>query len=223
MRARERLYLPLSWLREAGIDAEGFLAEPQANDALKRVVARLLEEADTLYRRARPGIGALPAACRPAILAAAEIYAEIGREVERGGHDSVSQRARVTARRKLQLLVKAMAAAPWLQKEAARPPLPAAAFLVNEVARSRLRPAPPPRPALTRCANRSCVCCRFLNGSSATSSSGTELNPNYYGLIEMTLSFGVVLALAAWELYSLAKARRRRLEKLANEAKEKVR
>jgi phytoene synthase len=139
---RERLYLPLSWLREAGIHAEGFLAEPQANAALKRVVARLLEEADALYRKARPGIGALPAACRPAILAAAEIYAEIGREVERGGHDSVSLRARVPARRKLQLLMKAMAAAPWLQEEAVRPPLSAAAFLVDEVARSRLRPAP---------------------------------------------------------------------------------
>ena len=49
------------------------------------------------------------------------------------------------------------------------------------------------------------------------------MNPNYYGLIEMTLSFGVVLALAAWELYTLAKARKRRLQKPANEAKEKAR
>ena len=49
------------------------------------------------------------------------------------------------------------------------------------------------------------------------------MNQNYYGLIEMTLTFGVVLAVVAWELYSLAKAKRRRLEKPADEVKDKVR
>ncbi len=38
------------------------------------------------------------------------------------------------------------------------------------------------------------------------------MDPKYYGLIEMTLSFGVVLALGLWELRSLAKAKRRRRE-----------
>ena len=139
----KRLYLPLTWLREAGIESDAFVARPHANDSLKRVIARLLEEADALYRKARPGIGMLPAACRPAILAASEIYAEIGREVERSGRDSVSRRARVPGRRKLQILLKATAAAPWLRNAVVEPPLPAAAFLVNEVARSRQRPAPP--------------------------------------------------------------------------------
>jgi hypothetical protein len=65
------------------------------------VVARLLAEADTLYARADAGIDALPASCRAGIRAARSIYAEIGREVARRGHDGVSQRAVVPAWRKL--------------------------------------------------------------------------------------------------------------------------
>ena len=76
-----RLYLPLCWLREAGVDPEAFLARPGATPALKGVVARLLREADALYTRARRGIAQLPLSCRPAILAAALLYAEIGREL----------------------------------------------------------------------------------------------------------------------------------------------
>ena len=58
------------------------------SEALRPIVARLLNEADRLYARARAGIAALPASRRPAILAAAEIYAEIGREIERNTCDS---------------------------------------------------------------------------------------------------------------------------------------
>jgi len=36
------------------------------------------------------------------------------------------------------------------------------------------------------------------------------LDPKYYGLIEMALSFGVILALGFWELYALSKAKKRR-------------
>ena len=74
-----RLYLPLRWLREAGIDAEAFLANPVLSPQLQGVIARLLTEADALYDRARGGIALLPIACRPAILTAARLYAEIGR------------------------------------------------------------------------------------------------------------------------------------------------
>jgi phytoene synthase len=63
-----RLYLPAQWMREAGLDPDAWLAAPQFNEALGRVVARLLAAADTLYRRAEHGIAALPRTCRPAMV-----------------------------------------------------------------------------------------------------------------------------------------------------------
>ena len=36
------------------------------------------------------------------------------------------------------------------------------------------------------------------------------MDPKYYGIIEMTLSFGAILALGFWELYALAKAKKKR-------------
>jgi phytoene synthase len=59
-----RLYLPRAWLREAGIDPDAFLAQPQHSAALASVVQRLLDAADTLYRRVDAGIAELPPACR---------------------------------------------------------------------------------------------------------------------------------------------------------------
>ena len=40
------------------------------------------------------------------------------------------------------------------------------------------------------------------------------MDPNYYGLVEMTLSFGVILAIGFWELWSLSKAKKKRRESL---------
>jgi phytoene synthase len=134
-----RVYLPLRWMREAGLDPDAFLARPEPGKALERVVARLLGEADALYARARSGVAGLPWDCRPAILAAARLYAEIGREIERAGHDSVSRRARVSGARKLGLLAAAVIAAPWLEGADPAPPLAAVRFLVDAVAA-----APPP-------------------------------------------------------------------------------
>lgn len=102
-----RLYLPLRWLRDAGIDPEAWLARPAFDPALASVVRRLLRAADDLYRRGGAGIAALPASCRPGIRAAALLYAGIGREVESRGCDSVGARARVPARRKAVLLLRA--------------------------------------------------------------------------------------------------------------------
>ncbi len=80
-----RIYLPLAWLRDAGIDPDAWLARPCFDARLGGVVQRLLSVADALYDRAIPGIAALPWACRPGILAARMLYAEIGRELERSG------------------------------------------------------------------------------------------------------------------------------------------
>jgi phytoene synthase len=49
-----RIYLPLAWLREAGIDPEAFLADPRFTPALGEVVKRVLALADTLYNAPRP-------------------------------------------------------------------------------------------------------------------------------------------------------------------------
>ncbi len=95
-----RLYLPLQWLREAGIDSDAFLRAPAFGHEIAGLIRRLLQEADKLYQNSGEGIAALPASCRPGILAARSLYAEIGREVARNGYDSISQRAVVSPRRK---------------------------------------------------------------------------------------------------------------------------
>lgn len=143
-----RLYLPLQWLREEGIDPQRWLSAPHFKPAIARVVARLLAEADRLYSRAEHGILLLPRDCQGAIRAAGWVYAEIGREVERRSLNSVDSRAVVSSRRKLLLLGKALAwptrprrvATQWAQDPAqaasapwSLPPLQATRFLVDAV------------------------------------------------------------------------------------------
>lgn len=137
-----RLYLPRRWLAEAGIDADAWLAAPRFEPGIAQVVERLLAAADTLYARAEHGIALLPRDCRPAIHAARLVYAEIGREVERRGFDSVTQRAVVPRSRKLALLARASGAAVVAPADARTPlpVLPAVRFLV-EAARDT---EPPP-------------------------------------------------------------------------------
>ena len=137
--SRGRLYLPRAWLREAGIDPDAWLADPDWSPALGQVVSRLLDSADALYARADLGIAGLPFGCRPGIGAARRLYAEIGHEVRRRGCDSVSQRAMVSAGRKAALLPLILACA--LRSLAPRPvsPLAETRFLVDAV-----RHCPPP-------------------------------------------------------------------------------
>ncbi|ABD86824.1 phytoene/squalene synthase family protein [Rhodopseudomonas palustris] len=104
-----RLYLPLSWMREAGLDPEQWLQNPVFNSQIASIVKRLIDTADALYDRATFGIENLPRACRPGIFAARALYAEIGREVERSGLDSVSSRAVVSTGRKLAVLARMLA------------------------------------------------------------------------------------------------------------------
>jgi len=106
-----RLYLPLQWMREAGLDPDAWLAQPVFNRPLARVIERLLAEAEALYERSDAGLARLPPACRPGMYAARLLYAEIGHEVARRGFDSVSQRAVVPWRRKARILADAWMAA----------------------------------------------------------------------------------------------------------------
>ena len=53
-----------------------------------------------------------------------------------------------------------------------------------------------------------------IPASSARSASASDpVDPRYYGLVEMLLSFGVILAFCFWQLWSVAKAKRKRLER----------
>jgi len=135
-----RIYLPTDWLAEAGIDTADFLRDPEATPAIRRMVSRLLSEADRLYLRSEAGIPALPAKARTGIWAARLIYAGIGTQVRRQGCDSISRRARTNGLQK----------AGWMAQAGARaglsavmpqpavlfaPPLPEVAFLVAAAGR----------------------------------------------------------------------------------------
>ena len=128
-----RLYLPLDWLAEAGIDPDAFLADPRFTPALGGLVGRLLAEASRLYRAGEAGIAALPLACRPGIGAAGLLYAEIGREVARRGYDSVGGRAVVSGRTKLALLARAATPARRQDDCGAWPLIEEARFLIEAV------------------------------------------------------------------------------------------
>ncbi len=126
-----RFYLPLDWINEAGVDPEAFIADPRFSPALGRVIARLLARAETLYDRGAAGIAFLPLDCRAAIGAARLIYAEIGAEIARRGHDSVTQRAVVPMGRKLALLAAALVGVPQNERVQRLPALTANKFLVD--------------------------------------------------------------------------------------------
>jgi phytoene synthase len=154
-----RLYLPLDWLGEAGIDAEEFLRDPRFSPALGGVVRRLLAEADRHYRLGHAGIGRLPAACRPAIRTAALTYQDIGRSIARNGYDTVSQRARTTLPRKLALVLRALRPLPM-------PPLSIAAALAE--------PADASVAGMVEAAAEACRAAGTRIGSSAAPASGMD-------------------------------------------------
>ncbi|MBS0123444.1 15-cis-phytoene synthase [Thetidibacter halocola] len=139
--AREgRLYLPLDWMEEAGIDPDGFLADPRPLPEIRTMTRRLVMRANSLYYRSEAGIAVLPRACRPGIYAARLIYAGIGGKVAAAGYDSITTRAHTSKPRKLLWLAEAgiRAALSTVTPSPATlyaPPLPEVAFLVNAAAR----------------------------------------------------------------------------------------
>ena len=138
-----RIYLPLEWFEAEGLDPDAWLLDPRFSPSIARLVDRLLAEADALYRRAEEGLWNLPRGCRPAILAARLIYADIGIEIRRARLDSVNRRAVVSGRRKLARVVQSL---PCALSAPRRPrghaPLDAIRFLVD-AARSAIADLPP--------------------------------------------------------------------------------
>jgi phytoene synthase len=136
-----RLYLPLRWMREAGLDPDAWLARPVFSRPLARVIERLLAEAQFLYERSDSGLARLPKSCRPGMYAARLLYAEIGHEVARHGYDSVSQRAVVPRSRKGRILADAWMAAKRRSPAAPVVEMPEAAFLLDAFAAAPLAPS----------------------------------------------------------------------------------
>lgn len=137
-----RLYLPLDWMDEAGIDIDGFHSDPRPTEATRMLTKRLLRRADDRYASAVAGISALPASCRIGIMAALLIYRAIGGEIAKAGHDSITRRAHTSKARKLGLLAAATGrvGAQFALPQSAvlhRKPHQACAFLVEAAARKQ--------------------------------------------------------------------------------------
>jgi len=132
-----RVYLPLEWLGDAGVDADAWLARPVFDDRIAAVTRRLLAAAAALYARADAGIAGLPRGCRPGIRAARLVYSSIGSAVERRGFDSVNARAFVSTQRKLALGARAYWPLPSPVADLGAAPLQATQYLVDAVASAR--------------------------------------------------------------------------------------
>lgn len=137
-----RLYLPLDWLAEEGMDVDAFLADPKPTDATRRLTKRLLTAAERRYGAAAAGVSSLPHDCRPGILAALLIYRGIGSEVAKADYDSITKRAHTSKRQKLAWLVEAgarTAAISLMPKSAVlhRAPHQETAFLVEAASEAR--------------------------------------------------------------------------------------
>jgi phytoene synthase len=102
-----RCYLPANWLAEVG--ATDLLA-PESRPALATLTRRLADMAAPLEASARIGAARLPFRSRWAVLAAAGIYGDIGREVARLGEAALDQRVSTSAPAKLGHVAHA-----WLQ------------------------------------------------------------------------------------------------------------
>lgn len=104
--AADRRYLPVEWTVEEDIPP-GELTKPHYRAGLVRIVARACTLAQGYEASARVGAARLQFRQRWAILAAANIYGAIGRQVvERGAH-AWDHRARTTKAQKLRLVVSA--------------------------------------------------------------------------------------------------------------------
>ena len=150
---RGRLYLPRQWMREAGLDPDAWLKSPTFSEALGNVIGRVLLEADRLYQLGSSGIASLPRDCRGAILAAATIYAEIGRVIADRGMNSVNDRAVVGSARKLTLLCLAKVRAQFPHRCETTQALPAIEFLTTacRVSPTRIAGSLPQRSFDERC------------------------------------------------------------------------
>lgn len=121
----DRCYLPEDWLADAAIPP-GDHMRPEHRGALVGIALRLLDLADQYYASAAAGAARLPFRARWAVLAAAEVYRAIGKEVRAAGAHAWDHRTSTTLPTKLRLLARAYNTARALDPAAPlpeRPPL----------------------------------------------------------------------------------------------------
>lgn len=107
--AREgRVYLPLDWLAEEGIEP-GDLADAAHAPAVARLRARLVAAAEPYYASARVGIDALPRRSAWAIATAERVYRRIGEKLVAAGEGAHDRRVSTTKGEK----VAAITLAAW--------------------------------------------------------------------------------------------------------------
>ena len=104
-----RLYMPLKWMSEEGLNSIAFLKNPKASENTARIAKRLLMEAEHLYLRAEAGLSELPFSCRPGIFAARHIYEKIGKHIAAANYDSITKRAFTTKVEKVGFLMLSFA------------------------------------------------------------------------------------------------------------------
>ena len=104
-----RLYMPLKWMSEEGLNSIAFLKNPKASENTARIAKRLLLEAEHLYQRAEAGLSELPFSCRPGIFAARHIYENIGKHIAAANYDSITNRAFTTKIEKIGFLMLSLA------------------------------------------------------------------------------------------------------------------
>jgi len=102
-----RLYLPLDWLAEAGVEPAA-VAASTSRRSLVSVVGRLLDAADELYAGADRTFPGLRRRSVLAVHAARRIYAEIGHEIRRRGERAWDDRTVVRRPRQLGLFLGAL-------------------------------------------------------------------------------------------------------------------
>ena len=98
--ANGRCYLPVEWLRQAGLKRKGHL-DPVHRDKLVALVARMGALADAYRASARVGVERLPYRSRWAVLSAAGIYGAIADKVVHRGARAWDSRAVVPKIEKL--------------------------------------------------------------------------------------------------------------------------
>jgi len=67
---RGRVYLPIEWLEEAGVDVDRFVAHAAASAALSTAIARVASLAERFYLRADGGLADVPHLYRPLVRSA---------------------------------------------------------------------------------------------------------------------------------------------------------
>ncbi|MBI3429551.1 MAG: phytoene/squalene synthase family protein [Actinobacteria bacterium] len=105
---RGRTYLPLDELKLHGVNREMLerkVLTPEIVAALKEQILRVRN----LQEKANNGIALLPKESRPCILAASEMYCGIVDAVEANNYDIFRSRARVPARRRTEIMLRAYA------------------------------------------------------------------------------------------------------------------